>query len=216
MVSVQFATMIGITTGMRIGGWSFQQNLRPSSFDVASTLAAARRGAEGYMLVARRVMEQVPDFASAVDALYAANLMAPQYFILAGAGPYEGAVLTIDREGQHLPGTPLVQRLGHRPGGWHLVQTNDDLYYLPRDARRPFINLALAASDQEQVSTDFVLQLLRTFPATHSMTVYTWVAVPASGFHQTTLNTKQAVEMPQLAAQPRGKGGPSRGLRLRA
>merc|ERR1719247_2586185 len=93
-------------------------------------------------------METVPDFNGAVQLLYTTSWSAPQYFTVSGGGKYEGAVLTIDRLGQHLQTSPPVIRVGSEGSDWHLVQTNDDLLGIPSDGRRQQAGNILAQYSQ--------------------------------------------------------------------
>merc|ERR1719373_919051 len=94
-ISVNWPNQLGIHTAMRFDGWSFEQNTRRTGFDVEDNMEAGRRGGLLYGVLARQVMESVPDYATAVDTLHNANFMSSSYFILAGTGPYEAAVLSI-------------------------------------------------------------------------------------------------------------------------
>merc|ERR1712079_860395 len=156
-------------------------------------------------LAVRKIMEYVPDFEDAVQQIYAVNYMAPQYFIMSGPGPYEGVVLTIDRGGVHDENTPPIQTISNNASGlWHLVQTNDDLLHKPQDSRRSTANWVLASAKQEAVSTDSVLEFMHTVPIYNPLTVFTWVAVPATGFYKTVLPSLEDVHIPigQFGAQP--------------
>lgn len=177
---------VGISTGMRFGGWSFEQNTRMTN-NMQANLVAAKAGSVQFGLVSRLTLENVADFETARDTLYAANLMAPMYFVLAGAQPFEGAVLTIDRGGVHEPGTPPIQSLGREAGMWHLIQTNDDLNKAPLDERRPLMNFGLMGAHPEDVSVEFMEKTMLGVPAFTPLTVYTFVAMPATGYHRTIL-----------------------------
>merc|ERR1719181_2321302 len=82
-------------------GWDFQQNTR-SGNDMAHNLAAIRAGARFYALVVRESMLKTADYNTALKWISSASYAAPQYFVMAGGNPYEGAVLTVDRLGKHL------------------------------------------------------------------------------------------------------------------
>lgn len=196
MTSVNWPGGIGIHTGMRIGAWSFEQNTRQNN-EWHANLAAAQAGGKIFTLEVRKLMELDTTFENAVQTLYKMNWIAPQYFIMAGAGLYEGAVLTIDRGGKHESGTPPVQRISNKPNGvWHLVQTNDDLLNSPSDLRRPIANQILDASQQKEVNTDSMLDMMHMFPIFNGETVFTWIAIPATGFHKTVLPSEMDVNAP--------------------
>merc|ERR1712032_1521266 len=94
----------------------------------------------------------------AVTALSTANFMAPMYFILAGPKPWQGAVLSIDRGGKQLPGTPDIQRLDVKKGVWHLLQTNDDSNKGAEDSRRIIEKRKLRMLSQSDVNEDLLIK----------------------------------------------------------
>merc|ERR1740121_2562810 len=121
-----------MVTGMRFGGWTFQQNTRRGLLpDTQVTLDSMLQGGWPFGLKARRIMEQVADFEEAVEAIYTARFAAPSYFIMSGPKPYEGAVVSVDRLDQQFiyPAsaavTPPVLRLNQASGVWHILETND-------------------------------------------------------------------------------------------
>merc|ERR550525_753101 len=137
--STMWPGAVGIHTGMRLKGWSFQQNTRYFKNDWHQNLKAAQAGGLGYTLVARKVMDTTPSFKEAVRKLSAAHYAAPSYFILAGTRPHEGVALTVDRLGDNDPNTPEAQWVATSKAGngWNLVQTNDDFFTnKPLDDRR--------------------------------------------------------------------------------
>merc|ERR1719253_1514948 len=64
-VPLYIATMwpgaVGLSTAMRINGWSFEQNTRLSN-NAKDNLAAAKKGGKPFSLHARRVMERAANF----------------------------------------------------------------------------------------------------------------------------------------------------------
>lgn len=193
---------VGIHTAMRVNGWGFQQNTRNKKLPENSShnqgdrgavndwrlnLKAAKQGGQLYALTARHIMETTPHFNDAVRKLYATKFMAPQYFVLSGSAPFEGAVLTIDRLGNASSATPPIQMVSNLSAGWHLVQTNDDLLQEALDVRRPLANQMLSAATQDIVSADHLLQFMHTSPLLWNATVFSTVMVPATGFFKTVL-----------------------------
>lgn len=180
---------VGLHTAMRIGGWSFEQNTRHTN-ERQGNFEALQSGGHAFSTVVRRIMETTPDFETAKAKLYGFRFAAPQYFIMSGSRPYEGAVLTIDRLGQHhsMPQTPPIQYVGQSPStSWHLVQTNDDLLKPALDPRRPFANYKLANMSQEFVSELHLLQFMHTVPMLNPLTAFSTVMVPATGFYTSIL-----------------------------
>jgi len=213
---------LGIHTGMRIGAWSWNSNARIAPNNMTANLLATESGSLNFPWVSRKYLLEIPDFASAVQAFSNTSFNAPNYFILAGAGAYEGAIVTVDRGGVRVPGTPPVQTLSQEKGVWHLVQTNDDLLHPPVDARRGTALARLAQSPQAQVTEAFVLGEMKASPVMNSDTLLTWVANPKAGTHQTVLRSPAelalgaaskalhralGLPMPQDLPAPRGRRG---------
>lgn len=196
--TVNWPGSIGVHTGMRLGdpdkheGWAFQQNTRLRKNSWRANLEAAKSGGKPFGTVVRHYMETIPDFKTAVKKIYAAKFMAPQYFVMSGGGPYEGAVLTIDRLGRHENNTPAVQHVSK--SDWHLVQTNDDLLNFPLDGRRPLADKLLNETSQTNCSTQSLMQFMHTTDLFNKMTVFSTVMVPATGYFRVALPT----EAPQV------------------
>lgn len=196
IVSAHWPGQTGLHTAMRFGGWSFQQNTRFHSL-TTDVLYALLRHSDGFQFRSRRIMETTPDFETAVQKMYNTDMMAPQYFIMAGAKPYQGAVLSMDRGGRHLPGTPPLMRLGNASAGkrlgtsWYLVQTNDDMFEQPRDHRRPDQELRLSTATQSMVSTEWMWKEMLGLALYMEDTVFTSVYVPATGYHETLAHPGQ-------------------------
>mmetsp|Transcript_68941 Transcript_68941/g.156253 ORF Transcript_68941/g.156253 Transcript_68941/m.156253 type:complete len:415 (-) Transcript_68941:80-1324(-) len=182
---VASAGSLGVHTGMRLGGWSFNSNARLVENDMNENLRATESGSVNFPWATRHFLTEIPDYASALKAFRSANFNAPNYFILAGAGPYEGAIVTADRGGKRLPDTPDVQELSAEKGIWHLVQTNEDNGEEPLDRRRGLALNRLRSRTQDQVGEDFVLHEMLAEPTTNSDTLLTWVASPGLGIHHT-------------------------------
>jgi len=183
---------IGVHTGMRfasggMGGYAVAQNTR-SPNDWQENLAAAGRGGKIFGLVVRRVMEEVSDYDTAVNLIYGASYMAPQYFAISGSGPFEGSVLTIDRLAQHSLNSPPIQRLGNSTEDWYLVQTNDDILSDTQDPRRPMANYLLQGSTRDiSFSEENMMQFMHTTYLFNTGTLFSSVMVPATGYYKTVL-----------------------------
>mmetsp|Transcript_130523 Transcript_130523/g.278947 ORF Transcript_130523/g.278947 Transcript_130523/m.278947 type:complete len:458 (-) Transcript_130523:58-1431(-) len=137
VTSTQFLGHLGIHTGMRLGGgWSAQINQRtklelgPWGWDktvVGHNLLALLRGNRSPGFILREALMEVSDFAGAVPRLSSVKSDSPMYFILAGAGRSEGAVITRSREGlAPSPGNTSAQRMLSEQR--YLVQTNWDTW----------------------------------------------------------------------------------------
>jgi len=198
ITSTHWPGFIGFTTAMRFGGWSFEQNTRFHGVG-ESVLYGLLRHSKGFELTSRRIMETTPDFETAVQRLYESNMMAPGYFVVAGTGPFEGAVITVDRGGHHLQGTPPVLRLSRdrtvlrgEELGWHLVQTNDDHFKDALDQRRPDEELRLTSARQGSVGTEWMWSEMLGSALYRNETVYTTVYVPKTGYHKTYAHPENA------------------------
>jgi len=197
MTSVQWPFFVGFHTAMRFDGWTFEQNTRPGN-DAAENLNALQKGGKLFGTEVRRVMENVQSFDDAVQTLDATNWAAPMYMILAGAGEYEGAVITIDRGGKRLAESPPVQYVEKESGSWHLLQTNDDLDKPAQDPRRPIAEMLLKEHDQSEVSEDFMWQSVRGLPLYVDNTAFSWVASPKTGYHRTVIHSEPTPEQGSL------------------
>jgi len=181
--SVHWPGAVGITTAMRYGGWTFEQNTRLVHNNASLNLAALRQGMEPFSFAARRVMEQTADFGTAVRAFTSIHFAAPQYFVVAGSQPYEGAVITLDRGGRRLSSTPPVQFVEKGVQEWFVVQSNDDPLGPPMDSRRAAGKKSLRAVGQQRVSIDSITRVMQTEPVFNNWTRYSWVASPSLGTH---------------------------------
>lgn len=180
--------LIGVHTGMRIGGWSVQQNSKKHNIFV-DNLRAAKQGAHGYMLELRQILEDEPTYDGAVERLRFTQFMAPSYFVVAGAGWYEGAIIGVNRfeegtrwmDGEY---KKLYNQEGHHR--WWLLQTNDDL------KRYQWSSAEIVEMGQERVSLDSVEGMMTRAPIFNKLTIFTWIAVPATG--EWRLVTRDEVE----------------------
>lgn len=185
ITSVGWPILVGVHTAMRYDGWTFEQNTRHTN-NHSANLEAAKQGAVPFSIQMREILETIPDFPTALAKISSTKWMAPQYFIMAGAGKFEGAVLSIDRGSEHLADTPAIQRIDANKGAWHLLQTNDDMNKpWDWDARRPMTENILSSKDQREVNENFVWDVVRSYTLFNPLTAFTWVATPATGYHDT-------------------------------
>jgi len=129
-----------VKSAMSFRGWSFEQDSRRPGFDPESNLAWAEQGGQSSGFTARKFMEDGLSFAEAASKFSVVKWNAPQYFVMAGAGPYEGAVLTID------PDLPLqdVEVLNGR-NRQMMYQINHDRWMDMSDVRDEIILLTFKA-----------------------------------------------------------------------
>jgi len=187
---VTWPLWIGVHTGMRYNGWTFEQNTRHTN-NHSLNLEAAKQGALPFGLMIRHMLQTIPTFQEATEKIESTNFMAPQYFIMSGAQPWEGAVFTMDRGGKRLPGTPPVARIGQVAGAWHLLQTNDDTNNPTWwDPRRPLTEILLATKHQYEVNEDFVWDVIRSYTLFNPLSAFTWVANSRTGYHETIVHSE--------------------------
>lgn len=136
LVTTQFVGYIGVHTGMRMNGWSVQANERVvlelgpwgySKSIIASDILALleKHKPVGYTL--RETLLSTTTFDDAVQKLSDVKLVAPLYFIMSGAKPGEGAVITKNRDGlAHAPAPHENVMLLNQSSTFYLAQTNWD------------------------------------------------------------------------------------------
>lgn len=189
MTAVMWPGKVTFHTAMRFDGWSWQQNTRPGN-DFELNYHALKRGQQPFGFIVREAFSNIDNFQDAVSYFQTVKFNAPQYFILAGSQDYEGVVLSIDRGGQS-PASQPPEWLNREVGTWKLYQPNDDLRILhdgwDADLRRSAESAFTQNWDQSAVSSLDVLRLLHTPPILNGGTVFTWIAMPATGYYQTVL-----------------------------
>jgi hypothetical protein len=195
-VTTTWPGFIGVHTGMRYHGWGFQQNSRATLNNAQVNLATANQGGRMFALVVRRIMETTQHFQDAWEKLDSTKFAAPQYFILSGAKPYEGVVLTIDRLGLHSSSSAPMLKVTDSSDGWHLVQTNDDnlLPFQSSDARRPVANYYLSFENRDELSEERLMKFLHLAPLFWYQTVFSTVMVPAKNYFRTVLPSYAGLE----------------------
>jgi len=188
-VSISMVGQLGVHTAMTLTEprWSFQQNTHDGN-DLKRNLQAALSGGLDYQVYVRTLMEQGLDFTTAVQRLESQAFMAPQYFIMAGQRPWEGAVLEIQRGVAAGEAKSNAQVLSPAINRWFLMQTNDRLWDKPFDGRRPKGIEMMSAMGQKQAGPNAVLKTLREPPVFNKETVYAFVTVPATGYYRLVMH----------------------------
>lgn len=195
---------LGVHSGMRFDGWSVEQNTRKTAtdtrelaYETAHSLelnyGAARLGGlvQGYAI--RKIMQEVPDYEAAVARIRSTAFAAPNYFVVAGREPFQGAVVSVDRYTGG-PTTATVERLS-RDGGedgdkWLIIQTNDDRHQKPADDRRNFAQFEVQYIGRADLSMDTLLRVMQTPPMFNSMTLMTFVSIPAANTFQVQIHSQ--------------------------
>ena len=98
-VGTTFAGYIGLPTAHRFGGWSVSADSR---FDdplagIFKNIASAKKGGQSVGMFLRDLAATKATFDDVLPAFNATRLIAPAYFVVAGANPGEGAVVTRNR-----------------------------------------------------------------------------------------------------------------------
>jgi hypothetical protein len=141
LVTTQYLGYLGVHTGMRKGGWSVQANervvLEPGPWGWQKTILAhdvlsilEGHTPVGYSL--RQTLLNVATFEDAITALSDTKLVSPLYFIVAGAGVGEGAVVTRARSGLANNSNSVIRLSNEK---WNIVQTNWD-NWMPIDKKQ--------------------------------------------------------------------------------
>jgi len=142
LITTQYLGYFGVHTGMRLGGWSVQANERvvlevgPWGYEksiVASDVLALLQHHKPVGYVLRETLLSAPTFDDAVHQLSDVKLVAPLYFIMAGARNGEGAVITKNRDG--LARNDKSVELLNESDTYYLAQTNWD-NWIPIDSEQ--------------------------------------------------------------------------------
>ncbi|CAJ1404148.1 unnamed protein product [Effrenium voratum] len=191
--TINWPLWMGAHTAMRYDGWTFEQNTRLLKNEHHLNLQSAQNGGRKFGWVARKALETIPDFRTALRLFNGTKFMAPQYFIMAGAGDHEGAIISMDRNGAQIDAdTPPVRSLS-REGNWFLLQTNDDANKKALDIRRPQVMERLSQRSPEEVSVNFAWDVVHKFPLYNKFTAFTWVGVPSTNYSQVVVRGQDPV-----------------------
>merc|ERR1712232_1132857 len=139
-----------------MGKWSVSIDARDShSPSLADAMIYASKGAPTFPLLTREGCARGGDFNSAVDFFSNTAMINPGYFIIAGAAPGEGAVVTRNSTAE---GTDVLRLQNGYPSEkpWFLVETNYDHWLKPPawDDRRDSAIADMVKIGQENVSLD--------------------------------------------------------------
>eukprot|EP01125_Pyxidicula_operculata_P012605 TRINITY_DN4144_c0_g2_i1.p1 TRINITY_DN4144_c0_g2~~TRINITY_DN4144_c0_g2_i1.p1 ORF type:complete len:311 (+),score=62.90 TRINITY_DN4144_c0_g2_i1:95-1027(+) len=143
--------------------------------------AIQERNASLVSFLARKVVENENDFASAVDNLSNDELIADVYYIVAGAKPGEGAVISRNRTD-----AADVWKLSP-PQRWFEVQTNYD-HWEPApwfDDRSDPANELMNSIGQSGITLDQMFSVISSKPVLNLQTTYSILSCPATGNYTT-------------------------------
>lgn len=184
-IAPMFLGKIGIHTGVKPGHWGYGMNTRFVSNDTAaSALSHLAAGSELGQTFARTLMERDLPYRDVVRELQDVPLLKDVYMVVSGAGPYDGAVLARAAD----PAYRHIDTLSEgTPGGWYLVQTNDDLGAAPLDERRDAGIGSLVSLGRTNISPLNILRVMMKPPMYSSWNVLLFVVSPRSGEFCTVL-----------------------------
>lgn len=192
-VKVDTVGGLGVHSAMRFDGWSIEQNTRRAGKSEPNSLelnyAAARMGGLGQNFAMRKIIQEVPDFDTAVERISSTKFAAPNYFVVAGREPYQGAVVSVDRYAGGSP-TSTVERLGEDGDKWLIIQTNDDRSQKPEDDRRYFAQFEAQYIGRSDLSMGKVMQMMQTPPMFNSLTLMTFASIPAANMFQSEIHSQ--------------------------
>ncbi|CAJ1343543.1 unnamed protein product, partial [Effrenium voratum] len=180
--AVQVVGMIGVLHGVSLGNFSVQLNARDQGGSaLLNLLEELLLGGKSPTHVLRRALEQSRGFTAAEQFLLSERLANPAYFILAGAGDGEGAILTRGRTfgnswRLHEKNAKDVHQINQQPD-WLRLQTNYDSWTAVPDydnRRAPGVNNTEKFC-KDEVSEDTVWSVMTTWPTKNHHTDITSV-----------------------------------------
>merc|ERR1712217_301873 len=116
------------------------------------------------------------EYDEVVAKLRAVSLVRSSYFVLSGAAPYQGTIVTRwwDPSFSHTEDiTPT--------GNWHVFQANDDNFGLPLDTRRLVAGFDMLSLNQSATNPATIIRILHTKPILMSSNVYLFVMSAKAG-----------------------------------
>eukprot|EP01061_Rhynchopus_euleeides_P028944 TRINITY_DN47235_c0_g1_i1.p1 TRINITY_DN47235_c0_g1~~TRINITY_DN47235_c0_g1_i1.p1 ORF type:complete len:356 (+),score=149.42 TRINITY_DN47235_c0_g1_i1:60-1127(+) len=186
-----FATYAGLPTVMRPHGWSVEANSRLTGWavDIVENIKAAKQGGTtvGYFL--RRGVEQQATYADAIRMMNTTLLIAPAYYTMVGTQPWEGAVVTRDRDGpaNAKSNGEGIWSLNQTADAWFRVETNFDHWEPLQDGRRLAANRHMNSIGQTSITLDTLFEVLSTPPVLAGDTIYTAQMFPATGYYRAVM-----------------------------
>lgn len=182
---VTFGGFVGVLSGMRPGGVSITIDTRfqplLSLFEEV-VLGMLQRNDSLVTFVARQVLEQQLDYLGALNMLSNTPLVCSVYYIVAGAGKSEGAVISRNRTS-----AVDIWKLGSSPSGvgsWFLLETNYD-HWRPApwfdDRRDPGIQHMEEMGQNVTSMEDGLWKVVSTKPTLNLETTISYIACPKTG-----------------------------------
>ncbi|XP_050710880.1 acid ceramidase-like [Eriocheir sinensis] len=187
--SVNYAGYVGVMTAVKKDKFTF-------SLDERFVMEGGYVGLLEWMLlgdhkqkwnafITREVMEGAETYEAAKHMLSHTRLLAPVYFILGGAKPGQGTIITRWRDNFHTDdlSTKLSTSSSSSSSAWFLVETNYDQWVSPPfydDRRTPAVH-CLRAAGRANMSLPLLYNVLSTRPVLNKLTTYTSLMQVNSG-----------------------------------
>ncbi|CAI4228149.1 unnamed protein product [Auanema sp. JU1783] len=122
--------------------------------------------------LSREALENCNSYAEAKEFLQTTALLAPVYYILGGAKPYEGAIIA-----RSLNGTDLITSMDktNSVSGWYLLETNYDRNQIPLylDDRRTPGDHCMQVMTQKNAGFQGIYNVLSSRSNLNKLTAYT-------------------------------------------
>lgn len=182
---------VGLLNGVRHDGegWSVSMDARNHGGRIYFNLLQAL---ETHCLTPEQALRKTLEsdwgadgFEGAVKKLSDVQIVDDVYYIMAGTGPTDGAVVT--RARQHALNVWRIDE--SEENGWFRVETNYDHWKpVPKadDRRDPANDMMIALGSPEGVNTDSMLSVLKTWPVFNPHTTFTSMINPSTGLHNTS------------------------------
>ncbi|XP_026994212.1 N-acylethanolamine-hydrolyzing acid amidase isoform X2 [Tachysurus fulvidraco] len=167
-----FAGYVGLWTGQSKNKFTVTGNQRDKGHWWDNIISAVLLKNSPVSWLLRETLEGASDFLNAVILLSKTPIITDVYYIVGGANPGEGVVITRDRNGP-----ADIWPLDTLNGNWYRVQTNNDHWLPPprRDTRLEVAMKALNTTGENNMNVSSLYQVLSVTPVCNSITVYTTV-----------------------------------------
>jgi hypothetical protein len=194
--AVTYLGTVNFNTVVVPGGWSLSHDERDQGFIGTNWVDMLLRRRVATFSRIRLLAESVTSYDALVASLRSSKLDAPSYFVVAGAQPGEGAIVTRGRDSTDVDVFPLNASAGR----WYVVETNYDHWVSPAhgDDRRHPAERALGEIGPSQIDPTTLMSVLSDTRCNttegqrsvlNSDTVYTSVMQPSSGKATTVMRT---------------------------
>ncbi|XP_068209905.1 acid ceramidase-like [Palaemon carinicauda] len=174
--SINYAGYVGILTAVKQGKFTFSFDERFKAnggfVGILEWILFNDHNQKWVSFLTREVMENAESYDEAKSLLSKTRLLAPVYFILGGAKPKEGSIITRWRDEFR---TVDLWSKESDSGSWYLVETNYDQWTSPPffdDRRTPAVH-CLNAGGQKNASLELIYNVLSTRPILNKLTTYT-------------------------------------------